>query len=559
MAPTDASPQNARRPRTWLLLVVFLGVYLAPLGVRPLSAPDEFRYAEIGREMLASGDWVVPRLDGLLYFEKPILGYWQIAASLATFGRNAFAARLPSAFATGLTAALLVLLIGRTTGDREQAKLTGIAFLTSLMPFVVGTTAILDAGFTLFVTAGMVFTFLALREPSPRRADGWWLGAGVAAGLAFLTKGPLGMVVPGVALLPFLILSRRLAPFLRRLWLPALSAVVVIAPWSVAIGRSTTFWHRFIWVEHIQRFTAAGDNQHSEPIWFFVGPLLAALLPWLVLLPAAIRGLRTGPLDPPRRALRLFAWCWLVMPFLLFSASSGKLETYILPCVPPALILILDATAVAVDRRGLRTLRWPMVLTTSVGVLLTLGVLWAVRFDARIAGAAARNPLGWWALGLGTAAWAGCGLAGLASRSADRRVLLVALSPVVFLIASGFAVDDSLMRTPGAAITEAVASAAPDAILIGDRDTAQALAWIARRSDIEVFGDAGELAFGLDHDPGRALLTPIEVDELRAKGVEIAVLLSANRWRETEGALPVPDRVLTTRRFALALYHRVTS
>jgi hypothetical protein len=140
----------------------------------------------------------------------------------------------------------------------------------------------------------------------------------------------------------------------------------------------------------------------------------------------------------------------------------------------------------------------------------------------------------------------------------DRRLLLVALSPVVFLIASGFAVDDSLMRTPGAAITEAVATTAPDAILIGDRDTAQALAWIGRRSDVEVFGDAGELAFGLDHDPERALLTPIEVERLRAEGLEVALLVSANRWREIEGVLPAPDRVLTTRRFALALYHRIT-
>ena len=93
------------------LIVLFLLLYILPLGVRPIVIPDEARYCEIPREMLVSGDWVVPRLNGLRYFEKPVLGYWVTAASMALFGQNPFAARLPSAAATGLSALLLFLLV----------------------------------------------------------------------------------------------------------------------------------------------------------------------------------------------------------------------------------------------------------------------------------------------------------------------------------------------------------------------------------------------------------------------------------------------------------------
>ena len=94
-----------------LIICLFLLIYVLPLGSRPMVVPDESRYSEIPREMVASGDWVVPRLNGLRYFEKPVLGYWLVAASIKLFGENAFATRLPSALAAGLSA-LLVLSTG---------------------------------------------------------------------------------------------------------------------------------------------------------------------------------------------------------------------------------------------------------------------------------------------------------------------------------------------------------------------------------------------------------------------------------------------------------------
>jgi 4-amino-4-deoxy-L-arabinose transferase len=121
------------------VFALFLFLYIASLGFRPIMIPDEARYAEIPREMIASGDWIVPRLNGLPYFEKPVLGYWLNALSILLFGENAFAIRFPSALAAGLTALLLFLMVRRSAGGHRLAILAALVFLTCLEVFAVGT------------------------------------------------------------------------------------------------------------------------------------------------------------------------------------------------------------------------------------------------------------------------------------------------------------------------------------------------------------------------------------------------------------------------------------
>ena len=143
------------------LVGLVLAAYVAPLGVRPLFAPDECRYAEIPREMLATGNWVSPRLDSVHYFEKPALGYWLTAVSMAVFGLNKFAARLPSALAAALTALAVFLLVQRYGGGRRTAALAAAALLSFGMFFIVGCDNILDMPLTLFLSAGMVCFYFA--------------------------------------------------------------------------------------------------------------------------------------------------------------------------------------------------------------------------------------------------------------------------------------------------------------------------------------------------------------------------------------------------------------
>ena len=152
-----------------VIIGIFLLLYILPLGIRPIIIPDESRYAEIPREMIASGDWIVPRLNGLRYFEKPVMGYWLNALSIKLFGENAFAVRFPSAAATGLSAFMVFLLIRRFSGGTTAATQAALIFLTSFIVFGIGTFNILDSMLAMFVTASMTSFFSPIMPILPKR------------------------------------------------------------------------------------------------------------------------------------------------------------------------------------------------------------------------------------------------------------------------------------------------------------------------------------------------------------------------------------------------------
>jgi|GEM_PF-3806075 len=249
---------------------VFFLIYIVPLGIRPMVIPDETRYAEVPREMVASGDWVVPRLNGLRYFEKPILGYWLNGAAMLLFGENAFAVRFPSAMAVGLSSLLVFLLVRKFEGGHGASVLAAVGLFTSVEVYGVGIFNVLDNLLSLFITAGMVSFFFAHMEAKPRRRLGFLALFGLSCGLAFLTKGFVAFAVPVVAVVPFMIWERRWKDLFKAPWLPMVVAVLVALPWAVMIHiREPNFWHYFFWTEHIKRFLS--DNaQHAEPFWFFM-------------------------------------------------------------------------------------------------------------------------------------------------------------------------------------------------------------------------------------------------------------------------------------------------
>ena len=148
---------------------LFLLLYILPLGVRPIVIPDESRYAKVAREMLVSGDWVVPHLNGVRYFEKPVLDYWLNALSVMLFGENAFAIRFPSAVAVGVSALILFLLVKRFAGGYSAGLLAAAVLLTCLEVFGVGTFSVLDSTFSMFATAAMVSFFFAYMEWRPKK------------------------------------------------------------------------------------------------------------------------------------------------------------------------------------------------------------------------------------------------------------------------------------------------------------------------------------------------------------------------------------------------------
>lgn len=173
----------------WALPLFFLFFYLLPLDQRPLWSPDENRYAEISREMVSTGDWVVPHFPGLRYFEKPIAGYWFNSISQQLFGDTNFAVRFASAAATGLSALLICWFALQLWQCRRKAFLTGLIYLSLLIVYGIGTYSVLDAMVTLWLNAAMVSFYIIRKEGSLGSRVGGYLLFGLACGMGFLTKG----------------------------------------------------------------------------------------------------------------------------------------------------------------------------------------------------------------------------------------------------------------------------------------------------------------------------------------------------------------------------------
>ncbi len=528
----------------WLLLYAILP------SSRPMAAPDEYRYAEIPREMMISGDWVIPRLNGMPYFEKPVLGYWATAVSMKLFGQNAFAARLPSA----LGAALMALaMLGFFAGSRDWRipPLAASMLLSSLLVVAIGTIAILDSLFTGFLCLSLLGFFRALEPSSERKAGKWLILGGSGVGLAFLIKGFLAIVIPGLVMLPYLFMTRKLWGFLRRSWIPLIWALLVAAPWSILVGVRSEFWQHFFWVEHVQRFLNPGDNQHVEALWFYLPRLVLGLVPWIGLAPLSAAGLSRIE-DPADRRLGLFGLCWGLMPLLFFSLSSGKLVTYILPCIPALIVLIVLGLRVYLQGGARRFLGLPAMLEVLIGLGVLIYFFVGHRQSQPMVELIFAEPGRWAPMVAGSALCALLGLIALARGSAWRRLVLMMIAPVFFLGGLQLGLDAGLLRSPGALIEAVRPQLEKDLVLVGNGNTVQALCWEAQRTDVEVFGKATEFAYGLEHTAGRNLL---DLEALKSR-VDAApagvwILLDNRTWGRISGSFPATRILGRDRHYSL--------
>lgn len=518
-ANVAAWQRDGFRPGWLIAATIYLLVYVVPLGIRPLSAPDELRYSEIPREMLASGDWIVPRLNGLRYFEKPPLGYWAVAVSIRLFGENEFAVRFPAALSVGLSAALVGWLARRTRIDRLAADFAPAVFLTLCGTYPTGTFINLDGMFSALV-AGMVVThYAALSESNRTRRRLLLLAAGGFCGAAFLVKGFVAFVLAIGVFAAFAIWERRIGEVLKTAWIPLLTAVALCVPWGVAIARrEPEFWHYFFVVQHVHRFLGT-SAEHTEPFWFFIPFLLLGTVPWnsfLASIVIGVRGVGSG------NSLIRFLCCWAAFPFLFFSASSGKLITYIMPCYPP-IALLMTIGLVAYLRTGRRKLvSAGAVLVASligVGVVFLLVQRWVHPFRVELFG-----PNEGWRLSLaiaGLGVWALLTLQSLRVVDYRRKLMWITAAPVpAFALAAWiFPVELRGEKIPGPIVQKYAARISPGTQLITDRALVHAVCWYYKRNDAYLLDQrAGELEYGasfpdgshrlLDIDGFRALLTP---------------------------------------------------
>lgn len=343
------------------LLVVLLlpaAILYPTLGFH-LFEPDEARYAQIPREMLAAGEWVVPTLQGEPYLDKPPLMYWLTMLSYRLFGVSPAAARVVPAVCVHLTILTVYLLGRRSLGERAAFW---AAVLLSVAPgFVsVARLLVLDGLLVLCVTLSVACGFEAVR--TGRFKLGWWVASAAASGLGFLTKGPISEVLLFVPLWAFAFLAMRgpTPPARPNLYQYTLFFAVVVAenlPWYVGIYlREPAFLRYFFWEHNVLRFLQPFD--HLQPVWYYAPLLLAGLLPGTLLLVPYFRNLLFDADNRPSAAggFWLLAGGWCVF---FFSCSGSKLPTYILPAYPFLCLAVGEYVARS---------RWDRATLTRVGV-----------------------------------------------------------------------------------------------------------------------------------------------------------------------------------------------
>ncbi len=547
----------------WLPAIIglYLLVYILPLGMYPAFTPDETRYAEIAREIVTTGDYAVPRVNGLLYFEKPVMGYWLNALSLRMFGENNFAIRFPSALAAGLTAALVYIISTGFAGGAAGLLSTGI-FLTFLAVFAIGQFSVLDGMFSLFVTASMTAFWRAdtADRQSPddaRKRLIYLLLFGTLAGLSFLVKGFVAFVIPVAAIVPYLIWEKRAKDILRIPWIPIGMAILVCLPWVVTVGlKAPDYWNFFIFHEHIQRFL--GKNaQHSQPFWFFLMILPAMALPWTFLFPAAIAGMKQKGVNT--KFIR-YLICWFVFPFLFFSASKGKLATYVLPCFPPLAVLLAMGIAASAEnsngryiKKGALAAGWVIaVVVTVFFISQTFGPFHFRPYDQTWKAAFAGSGLLIWAVLAFTAAKAS---------TWRRQVTFFCLAPLAFLFAAHFTIPEKVLmeKAPEAFLMKYAQQISPETTIVSGLSLTTSACWYYKRSDVYVLGKAGELSYGLDvpdtsfrHLDNESFKNLVETQ--RARNGQVALVEEADQYAKIRQNLPDPKAFNTDGKFVFAVF-----
>ena len=489
----------------WQFILLWCSLGLLPLGLRPLWEPDEARYAEIPREMLATGDWLTPHLNGVLYFEKPPLQYWLSAVCLRLFGSHDLVARLPLALAS-LLALGCAYVLARRLGARHPIW-AAFMVATALLGFVCHQILTLDALFSAFLVLALTFGIEAVWARVEGRPHlGRLLGAFAALAAAMLTKGLAAPVLLGGTLGLSLAFAWR-NPALRRAVLavgfhPAGWGLflALAAPWFVLVERANPGHAQFFFIhEHFARFSSHvhARQGHANPLldkFYFLAVLAVGLLPWLS---ASFRGLwrgsrfaarSTGPQSPEtplRRWTSGALLCAAAWPLVFFSLSGSKLPPYILPVLVPLAVLAVTFEDPEDAWGPFRRQGWELV---ALGILLAAAPLLAARTTGALP----------WTLGLGLA-FCGLGAWGLRPKALSAERWMVALGAAMLLVT----LAAQALAGPGKSVKSLVAQAPPEARWISFGNLYQGVAYYAKTRMVVVAG-TGELAFGRDQLPAEA-------------------------------------------------------
>jgi 4-amino-4-deoxy-L-arabinose transferase len=473
-----------------LLLAMVALAYLLPLGSHGLWIPDETRYAQISQGMLLSGNWVSPHFMDVRYFEKPAAGYWMIAIGQALFGQNLFGVRFASALSTGLSVLLCYLVARRMWNEPRKSFACALLYMSFSVIAASAGYANLDPQFSFWVNLSLVALWFALDSVTRGQRLIAWAMLGLACGMGFMTKGFLAWLLPVLIALPWMIWQKRWRELLVYGPVAVVVAIAVSLPWALAVhAQEPDYWRFFFWHEHIRRF-AGDDAQHDAPWWYYLPLLVAFSMPWVALLPPALK----QAWQARRQSNIAFLLLWLWMPLFFFSLSKGKLPAYILPCLLPLALLLGHALADRLKLEQGRVLGINGLLNLVVGVVTLLALVY-LQLKKPIYDHELHNLvlvfiglIGWIMANLLQAfrplqCWAAPAFGSL---------LLIGLLP------AGLPNSVVANKTPDQFILDHAQELGQSAkLLSNDLGAASALSWRVKRPEVAFFNTIGELKYGL--------------------------------------------------------------
>ncbi|MDB5963081.1 MAG: glycosyltransferase [Massilia sp.] len=494
------------RALVWSLFAAFALVTLYMLGVRTLVPPDEGRYAEMAREMFVSGDWVTTRLNGIKYFEKPPLQTWMNALSFTLFGLGEWQARLWTGLC-GIGGVLLTAYAGTRVFCARVGFYAGLVLGSCFYWVACSQIDSLDMGLSGMMTIVLCALLLGQREgASALENRNWMLLCWAAMALAVLSKGLIGLMLPGGILVAYTLITLQWRLWARlHLVKGLLLFLLVAAPWFILVGMRNPEQPAFFFIhEHWDRFFKT--EHHREQVWYVFFVLTAVgMVPWLgMLAQSLVLGARkVAGSDPKAFRPRLMLLIWAAFIILFFTKSNSKLPGYILP-VFPALALL---TAIYLDT-GRRAAR---VVTAALMALVGAALLATVPFMPRMAGRAGEVVLyqGYqpWVLAAGLVALLGGALALLYARRQDGHKSKDWF--VVVLAVAGFATTQIMMAgfeplgraRAGVAMLPAIeAQLTPDTKLYAVGTYEQSMSFYLRRT-VTLVAYTDEFSFGLQQQP----------------------------------------------------------
>ena len=357
----------------WLVCLVCLVIVFSNLGSSALFDPDEGRNAEKAREILLLDDWVTPYENFLPALDKPVFFYWLVAISFKLFGLSEWSARLPSALA-GLGCIFLVYRFARLQWGLQEGLWSSLVLITSLEFFLFSRIVIFDMTLTFFISLALFSFYAVTQTDDPRAGKRHCLLMYAAMGAGTLVKGPIALVLSGMIIFFYLLVTRKWF-LLRRLNIPlgAIVCFAVVAPWYLWVeARNPGYLRYFLWEEHFVRYLTPHFSRTKGWYYFFL-VLGIGFLPWSFFIPVTAKNLwnRTSS------DANLFLTLWVILPFAFFSASNAKLPHYILPIYPALAILTGQAVAAKMqDTKRSRILYIPGIFIVTFIVYLLVGSAW---------------------------------------------------------------------------------------------------------------------------------------------------------------------------------------